>query len=62
MQVLKKGGYKIPIVVLTANAKIGDKEKYIADGFDDYIGKPIERHELDNVLNKFLKNKTNTTN
>lgn len=61
MQKLKKEGYQTPMVVLTANVKIGDKEKYIAAGFDDYIGKPIDKEVLDNVLNRFLSNKNSNT-
>lgn len=48
-------GFKIPTVALTANAISGMKEKYLKDGFDDYLSKPIERPELNRVLNKFLK-------
>ncbi len=48
-------GFQIPTVVLTANAISGMKEKYLKDGFDDYLSKPIERPELNRVLNKFLK-------
>ena len=47
-------GYSIPTVALTANAITGMREKYLNDGFDDYLGKPIERNELDRVLKKYL--------
>ena len=42
------------IVVLTANALTGEKEKYIEKGFDDYLAKPIEKLELYRVLKKYL--------
>ena len=48
-------GYYIPVVVLTANAVSGMKEKYINSGFDDYLAKPIEREELNRILKKYLK-------
>jgi len=32
----------VPLVALTAFAMIGDRERLIAEGFDDYIAKPIE--------------------
>ena len=47
----------VPIVALTANALKGDREKFLSQGMDDYIAKPIETSELLYVLNKFLANK-----
>ena len=47
--------FKTPIVILTANAVGGMKEKYIEDGANDYLAKPIDKSELDRVLKKFLK-------
>ena len=30
------------------------KEKYINAGFDDYLSKPIDKRELNNILQKFM--------
>lgn len=46
--------FKIPVVVLTANAIEGMKEKYLDAGFDDYLAKPIVKDELKRILTKFL--------
>ena len=47
--------FKIPVVMLTANAITGMKEKYLSNGFDDYLAKPIDQLELVRVLNCYLK-------
>ncbi len=47
----------IPIVALTANALKGDRERFLAEGMDEYITKPIETTELLYILNKFLSHK-----
>ena len=47
-------GFSIPVVVLTADAIQGQKEKYLSDGFNDYISKPIDKNELNRVLKKYL--------
>lgn len=48
--------YDVPVVALTANALSGMKEKYISEGFDDYLAKPIEKNELYRVLLTYLSN------
>ncbi len=47
-------GFTTPVVALTANAVTGMKEKYLNDGFDDYLAKPINRDELNNIVAKYL--------
>ena len=47
----------IPIVALTANALNGDRERFIKEGLDEYIPKPIETNELLFILKKFLQPK-----
>ena len=47
-------GFKTPTIALTANAITGMREKYLADGFDDYLAKPIEKEQLIQVVNQVL--------
>ncbi len=42
------------VICLTANAISGAREEYIAAGFDDYLTKPIDVDNLENVLMKYL--------
>ncbi len=49
-------GFNTPVVALTANAITGMRESYIAQGFDEYLAKPLERDELIRVLNTLLFN------
>ena len=43
-----------PIVVLTANAVSGAKEKYLSEGFDDFLSKPVVPEKLENMIKKML--------
>ncbi len=44
----------VPVIMLTANAIVGDRERYLAEGFDDFMSKPVIPQTLNEVLLKYL--------
>jgi signal transduction histidine kinase/CheY-like chemotaxis protein len=44
----------LPVVALTANAVVGMREKFLENGFNDFLAKPIEVDRLDAVMKKWL--------
>jgi signal transduction histidine kinase/FixJ family two-component response regulator len=54
-KIIRGLGYGHPIVALTANVIAGQAEIFMANGFDEFISKPIDIRELDAVLNAFIK-------
>ena len=50
-------GYTHTIVALTANAVAGQAELFLANGFDDFISKPIDMRQLAAVLKKYIRDK-----
>lgn len=43
-----------PIIVLTANAIKGAKEEYISAGFDNYLSKPIDGIQFEDMIERYL--------
>jgi CheY-like chemotaxis protein/HPt (histidine-containing phosphotransfer) domain-containing protein len=50
----KSGQTRVPIVAMTANAMVGDKEKCLQSGMDEYVSKPINIEELKEVLSQWM--------
>lgn len=44
----------VPIIAITANAMLGDKEKCISAGLDDYISKPFQPSALIEKIRRFI--------
>lgn len=51
----ENNSFNTPVVALTANAITGMKEKYLSEGFNDYLSKPIDKLELNIIMKKYLK-------
>ena len=49
----QKGGH-VPIVAMTANAMVEDRDRCLAAGMDDYISKPIDRNSLASILENWI--------
>ena len=45
---------KIPVIALTSYAMKGDRERFLQDGFDDYIPKPLNLDEFLEKIGKYL--------
>ena len=54
--------FKTKVIALTANAIEGMKEKYIEEGFNDYLAKPIDKDELEKVLRRHLNHEIESAN
>lgn len=47
-------GKHVPIVAMTANAMLGDREKCLQAGMDEYISKPLKPDKLRNILSAWI--------
>ncbi|MDR3230372.1 MAG: response regulator, partial [Synergistaceae bacterium] len=47
----------VPVIALTANALTGNREMFLANGFNAFISKPIDLMQLDTVLNRWIRDR-----
>lgn len=46
--------YKTPVIILTANAVAGMKQKYMEEGFNGFLSKPVQAPLLEETLKQYL--------
>ena len=44
----------LPIIAMTANAIVGAREMFLQNGFSDFLSKPIETNNLNNILSRWI--------
>ena len=49
----KTSGNHLPVIAMTAHAMVGDRERCLQAGMDDYIMKPIRPEELNDLLKRY---------
>lgn len=52
--IIKKKHSALPVIAVTAQAMVGDKEKCLEAGADGYVSKPINVDQLLSLLNTYL--------
>lgn len=55
-KIIKSKNKKVTIIALTSYAMKGDKERFLAAGFDEYIAKPIDVSDFMKKLEKYINN------
>ena len=55
LNVIKTAGSALPpVIALTANSYSGIREKYLEEGFNDYLAKPINYKDLNKLIHRYF--------
>lgn len=47
--------FHTPVIAVTADAIVGAREKYLDEGFDEYLSKPFTKEQIIQKINDILK-------
>ena len=54
-KLMQRNDFNTPVIALTADAVAGAKERYLSEGFADYIAKPFTKDGIKEKLDKIFK-------
>lgn len=54
LKYIKSKNPEKPVIVITAFGLQGDRERFLAEGFDGYLPKPVDYEELKEVIRKYI--------
>ena len=48
----------LPVLALTSQAMEGDRERFLADGFDGYLSKPVDITDFGATVNRYCRERS----
>ena len=51
---LEEVGYRVPIIALTAGTVLGERERCLSAGMDDYVSKPFVKETIMKMCDQYL--------
>ena len=50
----------LPVIALTAHSMMGDRERFLRSGFDEYVPKPLDFEKLDELIRRHARRSVDT--